>query len=77
MRIADDCNSCPDGRALVYCTIQGERYITRYRCCDECGETSKSIALKTVLSSKHSVEPEQANATIDGERFTLDHSHGE
>ena len=77
MRVADDCNLCPDGRALVYATIQGERYTVRYRRCDRCGETSKSIQMKTFLSSKHSVEPEQANATIDGERFTLDHSHGE
>lgn len=77
MRIADDCNLCPDGRALVYATIRGERYTVRYRRCDQCGETSKSIQMKSVLSSKHSVEPEQANATIDCERFTVDHSQGE
>lgn len=32
--------------------------------------------MKSVLSSKQAVEPEQANATIDGERFTVDHSYG-
>ena len=77
MRIADDCNLCLTGKAKVYATIRGERYTVRYRRCDQCGETSKSIQMKTFLSSKHSVEPEQANATIDGERFTVDHSHGE
>lgn len=77
MRIADDCNLCPDGRALVYATIQGERYTVRYRRCDQCGETSKSIQMKTVLSSNRPIEPEQDTATIDGERFTVDHSHRE
>ena len=75
MRIAAQCDC--GGRALVYCTIQGDRYTTRYRCCDECGETSKSIQMKSVLSSNQPIEPEQANATIDGERFTVNHSHGE
>ena len=77
MRIADDCNSCSTGKAKVYCTIQGERYITRYRCCDECGKTSKSNQLKTVLSGNKPIEPEQDTATIDCHRITVTHSNGE
>jgi hypothetical protein len=50
MRIPSRC-SC-GGRALTYCTIQCDRYTIRYRRCDRCGETSKSIQIRSLSSNK-------------------------
>jgi hypothetical protein len=55
MRIPARCSQC-DGRCLTYATIQSERYTIRYKRCDCCGVTSKTIALKPVLSSNDIVD---------------------
>ena len=38
---------CPDcqcgGRRLIYRTVRGARYVTRYRRCVDCGAVSKTI----------------------------------
>ena len=51
MRIPSTCDC--GGRAMVYCTIRHESFVVRYRRCDSCGDTSKSIQLKKFLSSNH------------------------
>jgi hypothetical protein len=65
MRIPSRC-SC-GGRALTYCTVQSERYTTRYRRCDSCGETLKSIQIRS-LSSISLIDQVVAPVTI-GESF--------
>ncbi len=67
MRIPSSC-SC-GGRALTYCTIQSERYVVRYRRCDRCGETSKSIQMKTFLSSNLVLD----DATVDADNLVVIH----
>jgi hypothetical protein len=53
MRIPARCELC-HGRALIYCTIEHERYVVRYRRCDVCHETSKTIQM--FLSSNSIIE---------------------
>ena len=79
MRIADDCEHCPDGRALVYATIQGHEFTTRYRRCDSCGETSKTIQKKTSSLSLSSKQPMVIDSDIDTitTSVSISHSHGE
>ena len=63
MRIPSRC-SC-GGRALTYCTIQADRYTIRYRRCDRCGTTNKSIQMKSGMSSNKSVDSELDIVTIE------------
>ncbi len=63
MRIPSRCDC--GGRALTYCTIQSDRYTVRYRRCDSCGETSKSIQLKKILSSNKTVDSALDIVTIE------------
>ncbi len=72
MRIADDCNQCLAGKAKVYATIKGTEYVTRYRRCSSCGETSKTIA-KIFLSSKQPVGIDSDIATIESS-ISINHS---
>ena len=62
MRIPARCQC--GGRALTYATIQSERYTIRYKRCDCCGVTSKTIALKPVLSSNLVLDAALVDATI-------------
>jgi hypothetical protein len=62
MRIPDSC-LC-GGRSLVYCSIKSDRYTIRYRRCDRCGETSKSIQLKKILSSISLIDQVDAPVTM-------------
>jgi hypothetical protein len=55
MRIPARCSQC-DGRALTYATVQSDRFTIRYKRCDQCGTTSKTISLKPVLSSNKSID---------------------
>jgi hypothetical protein len=66
MRIPSRC-SC-GGRALTYATVQSERYTTRYRRCDSCGETLKSIQIRS-LSSNKSIDV----ATVDADNSVVIH----
>ena len=52
MRIPARCIQC-DGRALVYATVRHASFVVRYRRCDQCGTTSKSIQMKIGMPSKH------------------------
>jgi len=54
MRIPAKCNC--GGRALVYANVKHATFAVQYRRCDKCRETSKSIRMKSCLSSKHVVE---------------------
>jgi hypothetical protein len=67
MRIPDRC-LC-GGRCLVYATIQADRYTIRYRRCDRCGTTSKSIQMKKILSSISLIDQVVVPVTI-GESLT-------
>jgi hypothetical protein len=70
MRIPSSC-SC-GGRALVYCTIRHASFVVRYRRCDSCHQTSKSIQLKKFLSSKHILDV----ATVDADTLGVSHITG-
>jgi hypothetical protein len=50
MRVPEKCDC--GGRRLTYATVQSERYTIRYRRCDSCGETSKSIQIRSLSSNK-------------------------
>ena len=63
MRIPARCIQC-DGRALTYATVQADRFTVRYRRCDRCGETSKSIQLKKILSSISLIDQVDAPVTM-------------
>ncbi len=64
MRIPASCDHC-HGRAMVYATVRHATFVVRYRRCDSCGTTSKTISLKSILSSIQSVEQVGAPVTID------------
>jgi hypothetical protein len=52
MRIPETCSAC-GGRSLTYATVTGAVIRTRYKKCDQCGRTAKTIAVirqKTFLS---------------------------
>lgn len=68
MRVPERCQC--GGRCLVYATIQHERYTVRYRRCSCCHETSKSIQMKSFLSSKPIVELVPFDATMPLYRTT-------
>jgi hypothetical protein len=70
MRIPERCDC--GGRAMVYCTIQSAGYSVRYRRCDSCGCTSKSIGLKKLLSSKDHVPSAETDAIIREPPFPKD-----
>jgi len=55
MRVPARCIQC-DGRAMVYATVRHASFVVRYRRCDCCGTTSKSIQMKTFLSSNKSID---------------------
>ena len=54
-RIPSRCQDC-GGRNLVYATILGDMFKTRYRKCESCGVTSKAISVipaEPLLSGRH------------------------
>jgi hypothetical protein len=63
MRVAERCLEC-DGRALVYSTVKVERFVIRYRRCDRCGDTTKTIQIKNILSSKEILDSISHDAKI-------------
>lgn len=50
MRIPETCEHC-SGPAIVYATVQGSQFTTRYRRCRNCGATSKTVSVNRVLFS--------------------------
>jgi hypothetical protein len=68
MRIPARCSQC-QGRSLTYATVRHASFVVRYRRCDSCGTTSKSISLKPVLSSIPVVDV----ATVDADTFGVSH----
>jgi hypothetical protein len=62
MRIPSRC-SC-GGRSMVYCTIRHASFVVRYRRCDSCHQTSKSIQMKIGMSSNNSIDVALSVVTI-------------
>jgi hypothetical protein len=66
MRIPESCPDC-GGRSLTYATVTGAVIRTRYRKCDKCGRTAKTIAVipqKIFLSGNDFSQGGQLSATI-------------
>lgn len=61
MRVPAVCPSCDSGRAMVYATVRRSSFVVRYRKCDRCNETSKTIL---VLSSNELLESARLSAMI-------------
>lgn len=66
MRVPEKCDC--GGRRLTYATVQSERYTIRYRKCDVCHRTSKSIQIRS-LPSKHVLD----DATVDADNSVVIH----
>ncbi len=66
MRVPEKCDC--GGRRLTYATVQSERYTIRYKRCDVCHETSKSIQIRS-LSSNMSIDV----ATVDADNSVVIH----
>ena len=63
MRIPARCSQC-DGRAMVYATIRHASFVVRYRRCDSCHQTSKSIQMKVGMPSNDIVDSALSAVTI-------------
>ena len=50
-RIPETCQHC-GGASVTYCTVRGSQFVTRYRRCRICGETSKSISVNLGMLSR-------------------------
>jgi transcription elongation factor Elf1 len=62
MRIPETCERC-NGPAIVYATVQGSQFTTRYRRCRICGATSKTVSVNRVLFS-NDIDRNEAMAAI-------------
>jgi hypothetical protein len=66
MRIPESCPDC-GGRSLTYATVTGAVIRTRYKKCDQCGRTAKTIAVipqKIFLSGNDFSPCGQLSATM-------------
>ena len=70
MRIPETCQHC-GGAAIVYATVQGSQFTTRYRRCRICGATSKSVSVNPFLFSNDIDHNEAASVTMATTNFTL------
>ncbi|MCX7399704.1 MAG: hypothetical protein NT138_18705 [Planctomycetales bacterium] len=69
MRIPETCERC-NGPAIVYATVQGSQFTTRYRRCRICGATSKTISVNPFLLSNDIDHNEAASTTMAATHFT-------
>lgn len=63
MRVSEACKVC-GGPAPTYCSIRGQRFVTRYKRCKHCGRTSKTI----VITSKPALTTGEQLATMPAAR---------
>ena len=74
MRIPETCKICC-GPAIVFCSVRGSMFTTRYRRCRNCGKTSKSVSVNPFLFGSdfsHSGPTIVNNAGVDSFTSTLE-----